>query len=85
MVPKIGLTGATRWGETRRTMASAHGCRHLAGPNGNAKTRWIGHFFPVKRGWFDPRDFNRYNPRLFCGPIGRPRSCNNVCRDSHGR
>jgi hypothetical protein len=37
MVPKIGLTGATRWGETRRTMASAHGCGHPAGPNRQRK------------------------------------------------
>jgi hypothetical protein len=88
MVPKIGLTGATRLGEDPPYDGVGAGLPASGRPAPAAqKARLTGRFFPVdiKGAWFDLRAFTRYNPRLFCGPIGRPRSCNNVCRDSHGR
>ena len=78
MVPKIGLGGAKRGGGSHRLVLHSQ----LGEKADNL--RYFG-YKSLNLAEFDPPRLSRYNSRLFCGPIGRPRSCNNVCRDSHGR
>ena len=78
MVPKIGLGGAKGGGVSHRLVL-----RHLFGEKAD-NLRYFG-YKSLNLAEFDPPGLSRYNSRLFCGPIGRPRSCNNVCRDCHGR
>jgi hypothetical protein len=75
MVPKIGLGGGG--GSHRLVLRS-----QLVEKADNL--RYFG-YKSLNLTEFDPPGLSRYNSRLFCGPIGRPRSCNNVCRDCHGR
>jgi hypothetical protein len=78
MVPKIGRRGAKRGGGSHRlVLLSQLGEKAV-------NLRYFG-CKSVNLTQFDPMGLSRYNSRLFCGPIGRPRSCNYVCRDRHGR
>jgi len=78
MVPKIGRGGAKRAGRSHRMVLHSQ-----CGEKG-LNLRHFG-YKSLNLTEFDPSGLSRYNSRLFCGPTGRPRSCNNVCRDSHGR
>ena len=78
MVPKISPRGAKRRGVSHRLVLGSQ----LGEKADNL--RYFGDK-SLNLPQFDPQGLSRYNSRLFCGPIGRPRSCNYVCRDRHGR
>src|SRR5580692_4917890 len=88
MVPKIGRTGAAPRALTPWTGAARLPREELGWPPKSPcprgasimeiailkKGTQLAPFIPLGRnlGGFDPPPPTRYNPRLFCGPTGRP-------------